>query len=772
LFSGHDVEVKSEGPVRFRWRIRVSGIVQGVGFRPFVAGLAADLGVAGLVGNDSDGVFVEVEGGPRTLQEFVIDLSDRAPPLARIDSVEVDRSATPVGAIGFVIVASRQGAGRDALVAADAATCADCLGEIRDRNDRRFGYAFTNCTNCGPRFTIVRDVPYDRARTTMAGFTMCDRCQAEYDDPLDRRFHAQPVCCPACGPRLRLLDSMGIEESGDPIDETARLLGLGAAVAVKGIGGYHLAVAAADDVAVSRLREAKHREERPFAVMVADVEAARALCQVSEDESRLLAGPAAPIVLLGRRPGAAVSAGVAPGRDELGLMLAYTPLHHLLLAASTGPLVLTSGNRSDEPIAFDDADARSRLTGLAAAFLTHDRPIQTRADDSVVRVVGDRVVPIRRSRGYVPNALPLPWILRRPVLGCGPELKNTFCLGRGRHAFVSHHIGDLENYETLSSYVDGIEHLRRMFDIDPAVVAHDLHPEYLSTKYALDLAGVDLVGVQHHHAHIASCLADNAAAGPVIGVAFDGLGMGTDGSLWGGEFLVADLRDFERVAHLEPVPMPGGAVAIRQPWRMAAAYLDRAYAGEPPGGLAIRARHDRWDDVLAVERAGINSPVTSSMGRLFDAVSAVLGLRDQVSYEGQAAIELEQVAARAETGCYDVAIEDDDPLRINGPGLVREIVADRLSGTSVDVVAARFHNSVAQVVVDVCSRVRADRGLGTVALSGGVFQNVRLLDHCVSGLTDVGFDVLSHRRVPTNDGGVSLGQVAVAGARDRVGGAA
>jgi hydrogenase maturation protein HypF len=769
LLCRHDVEVESGDGVRFRWRIRVNGIVQGVGFRPFVAGLAAGHGVDGLVGNDSDGVFIEVEGDPTSLESFMVGLSDLAPPLARIDSVEVDRSATPIGRTGFVIVASRPGSGREALVAADAATCADCLREIRDRHDRRFGYAFTNCTNCGPRYTIVRDVPYDRARTTMAGFTMCARCQAEYDDPHDRRFHAQPVCCPDCGPRLRLLDGDGTERPGDPVVDAARLLSAGEVVAVKGLGGYHLAVDAADDTAVGRLRAAKRREERPFAVMVADIEAARALCRVGGDEARLLVSPAAPIVLLRRRPGAVVSADVAPARDELGVMVAYTPLHHLLLAAFGGPLVLTSGNLSDEPIAFTDADAQSRLAGLATAFLTHDRPIQTRVDDSVVRVVEDRVAPIRRSRGYVPDPLPLPWLLPRPVLGCGPELKNTFCLARGRHAFVSHHIGDLENFETLSSYVDGVEHLRRLFDIDPAVVAHDLHPEYLSTKYALDLPGVDLVGVQHHHAHIASCLVDNAVPGPVIGVAFDGLGMGTDGSLWGGEFLVADLVDFERVAHLEPVPMPGGAVAIRQPWRMAAAYLDRAYAGGLPADLDIAARHDRWEDVLAVARAGVNSPLTSSMGRLFDAVSAVLGVRDQVSYEGQAAIELEQLAARDETGRYQVAIDGTDPLRINGPCLLRDIVADRASGTPVDLVAARFHNTVAGIVVDICTQVRADRGLSTVALSGGVFQNVRLLEECVVGLTDAGFEVLSHRRVPTNDGGVSLGQVAVAGARDRAG---
>jgi hydrogenase maturation protein HypF len=742
-------------------------VVQGVGFRPFVVGLASGRGLAGFVGNDSDGVFIEAEGEPEGLEQFRLAITMQPPPLARIDGVDVDRDLAPSGRPGFVIVTSRGAAGGDALVTADAASCVDCLREIRDPNDRRFGYPFTNCTNCGPRYTIVRDIPYDRVHTTMAGFAMCAACRAEYDDPLDRRFHAQPVCCPSCGPQLRLVDRQGAAVTDDPITAAAGRLRSGAIVAVKGLGGYHLAAAAEDAGAVVALRARKHREQRPFALMVADLAAAAALCHVSEDEARLLRSPAAPIVLLHRRGRSEVSAAVAPDRHELGLMLAYTPLHHLLTAAFDGPLVLTSGNLSDEPIAFDDQDARSRLGGIADAFLTHDRPIQTRVDDSVVRVVADRVVPIRRSRGYVPDPLRMPWRFPRPVLGCGPELKNTFCLARDRHAFVSHHIGDLENFETLSSYLEGIAHLSRLFDIHPEVLAHDLHPEYLSTKYALEQTEVELVGVQHHHAHIASCLADNGVAGPVIGVAFDGLGMGADGSLWGGEFLVADLAGFERVAHLEPVAMPGGAAAVRQPWRMAAAYLDRAYAGDAPGGLDVVARHRNWDAVLRAARAGLNSPLTSSMGRLFDAVSAVLGVRDEVSYEGQAAIELEQVSDRQETGRYDVAVVDGEPLCIDGPGLLRDVVADRVTGTPVDVVAARFHNAVARLVVEVCSRVRSARGLNAVALSGGVFQNVRLMEQSVLGLSDAGFEVLTHRRVPTNDGGVSLGQVAVAAARDR-----
>ncbi len=746
--------------------MRVVGLVQGVGFRPFVARLAAAGGLNGFVGNDGDGVFIEVEGDLDALEQFGRSLVTGAPPLARVDAVHVDRGL-PIGqAPGFAIVASRDGAGGQALVTSDAATCADCLRDIMDPGDRRYGYAFTNCTNCGPRYTIVRDIPYDRSRTTMAGFRMCIRCQAEYDDPSDRRFHAQPVCCPECGPQLRLIGRDGVEATSDPLRGAALLLREGAVVAVKGLGGYHLAADAASEQAVAGLRGRKHREERPFAVMVADIDAARELCRVSEDEERLLRSPSAPIVLLRRASRGQVSDAVAPGRDELGLMLPYTPLHHLLMPAFGGPLVLTSGNLSDEPIAFDDAEARSRLAAIADAFLTHDRPIQTRVDDSVVRVVGERVMPIRRSRGYAPDPLTLPLRLRRSVLGCGPELKNTFCLGRDSRGFLSHHIGDLENFETFMSYTEGIEHLTRLFGITPEVIAHDLHPEYLSTKYALERDGADLVGVQHHHAHIASCLFDNGSIGPVIGVAFDGLGMGIDGSLWGGEFLVCDLVDFERVGHLAPVVMPGGPAAVRQPWRMAAAYLDRAYDGTIPEPLDVATRHEQWGDVLTVARVGLNSPLTSSAGRLFDAVAAVLGVRDEISYEGQAAIELEQVAAATEPGWYDVPIGPTLPLLVDGPALLREIVGDRSAGTPVDVVAARFHNSMARLVVKVCQKVRSERELNVVALSGGVFQNVRLLGQCVVGLEQAGFEVLTHRRVPTNDGGVSLGQVAVAGARD------
>jgi hydrogenase maturation protein HypF len=750
-----------------RLRVEVEGAVQGVGFRPFVAELAKRLGLAGFVGNDTSGVFIEVEGDEARLAAFISALSAEPPRLARIDHVEISQLAS-TGTAGFAIVESRRTSNHEALVAADAGTCVDCLREIRDPKNRRFGYAFTNCTNCGPRYTIVRDVPYDRERTTMAMFTMCAACRAEYDDPSDRRYHAEPVCCPDCGPTLHLLDATRTAIAGDPIAGTVAALRRGEIVAIKGLGGYHLAADAQVEAAVARLRARKHREDRPFALMVADVEQVRRLCCVDEHEEELLTGPAQPIVLLTRKTGDAVATAVAPGLRELGVMLPYSPLHHLLLAAFGGPLVMTSGNLSDEPIAFADSDALDRLDVVADAFLIHNREIETRVDDSVVRSVAGRSMPIRRSRGLAPSPIALPWEIPRPVLACGAELKNTFCLGRGHHAFVSHHIGDLTNYETFQSFVAGIEHLQRLFAITPEVVAYDLHPDYLSTGFARDLPGVDLVGVQHHHAHVASCLADNGLAGPVIGVAFDGTGYGGDGIVWGGEFLIADLATSTRAANLAPVPLPGGAAAIREPWRMAASYLDAAYGGSPPGDLPVAARNAaRWDTVRAAARNGVNAPMTSSAGRLFDAVAALLDVRDEVTYEGQAAIELEQLVDLDETGRYTATVSDDDVPQVLAVDLIRSVVRDRASGVGRQTVAARFHRGVAGMIVEVCRRLRERHGLTTVALSGGVFQSPLLLERSVAGLTEAGFDVLTHHRVPPNDGGISLGQAVVAGARDR-----
>ncbi len=714
---------------RVRVAVRVEGVVQGVGFRPFVHQVALRFGLDGFVGNDVHGVFTEAEGEQRDVDAFVAALRDEAPPLAVVDDVQV-REIHSIEGTGFAIVASPGGGGADTLISADSATCADCLREMRDPADRRYRYPFVNCTNCGPRFTIVQGVPYDRPRTTMAGFAMCAECKQEYEDPGDRRFHAQPVCCPACGPTLRFEPG-----GGEPIRKAAEALAQGAVLAVKGLGGYHLAVGARHEAAAANLRARKHREDKPFAVMVADLGQAGELAEIDDAAETALSGRRRPVVLLPSKGG--LAAAVAPGNRRIGVMLPYTPLHHLLLER-TGPIVLTSANVSDEPIVYRDEELR-RLDGIADAFLLHDRPIHIRTDDSVVRIVRNREQVQRRSRGYAPEPVSLKHATKQHILGCGAELKNTFCLAKGRHAFLSHHIGDLENYETLKSFTEGITHFERLFAVDPALVAHDLHPEYLSTKYALE-QDVELLGVQHHHAHIASCLADNGEDGPVLGVAFDGTGFGPDGTVWGGEFLLADLTAYQRLTHLRPVRMPGGAQAIRQPWRMAASYVDTL--GRP-------AR----DDVVRLIRSGLNSPLTSSAGRLFDAAAALLGVRDTVNYEGQAAIELEQLADPAETTAYRARVDDV----VHGEDLIAALLDD--PGTKA-ARAARFHNGVADVIARTCDRFR-DHST-TVALSGGVFQNVLLLDRTVDQLDQKGFRVLTHQRVPTNDGGISLGQVAVA----------
>ncbi len=732
-----------------RQRYTVGGIVQGVGFRPHVHQLAAELDLAGYVANTAEGVVIEIEGPPDRVASFAAAVVDRAPPLAVVDSF-AGQGMAPLGRAGFEIRPSVGGPAAT-LVSPDVATCADCLDELGDPTDRRHGYAFTNCTNCGPRYTIVTTIPYDRPNTTMASFLMCDACRAEYEDPFDRRYHAQPVCCPACGPQL-----------DTPIEKVAAAVLAGEVVAVKGLGGYHLAVLASSEPAVTRLRARKHREDKPFAVMAADLAAAARICVIDAMAQELLRSPARPIVLLPRRPGAPVASAIAPGSRELGVMLPYTPLHHLLLAAVGEPIVLTSGNRSDEPIAYRDDDARTRLTPIADRFLTHDRPIRIRVDDSVVRAVDGAPYVLRRSRGYAPAPITVGSPTPVPVLACGAELKSTIALARGRQVFVSHHIGDLKNYEAYGSFCETIEHIGRLFEITPAIVAHDMHPDYLSTSYALELSedrGIEAVAVQHHHGHIASCLADNGVAGPVIGVAFDGTGYGTDGTVWGGEFLVADLTDFERVGWLAPVPLPGGDAAADEPWRMAASYLD--VIGEA-GASPITVPH--WDDVVAMVRAGVSSPLTSSVGRLFDAVAALVGVRSTVNYEGQAAIELEAVVAPDEAGTYPMAVAGSTLV---GADLVAAVLADVRAGVAAPVIAARFHHGLAAGVAVMCRRVRDATGLACVALSGGVFANVVLLRE-VTGLLEADeFTVLRHRQVPCNDGGICLGQAVVAAARAR-----
>lgn len=759
-------------PGRTRARLKVSGTVQGVGFRPFLHNLASRHALAGFVRNDADGVTAEVEGAGGDVDAFICALDARPPVLARVERIEVawvelrhERA--------FRIVESDSTGRPNAQVAADSATCEECLSELWDPSDRRFRYPFVNCTNCGPRFSIVRDVPYDRRYTTMAGFEMCEECVREYGDPADRRYHAQPLCCPACGPTLRLVRAPRVQ--AEPIRAATLLLRQGAVLAVKGLGGYHLAALASDRDAVERLRSRKHREDKPFAVMVADLTAARRLCSTTEPEEAMLSGRQRPIVLCARRVDAPVAPAVAPCSDRLGLMLPYSGLHHLLCDGVDGPMVLTSGNVSDEPIAYRDEEAIARLAGIADAFLSHDRAIQVRTDDSVLRSFRGRPLPLRRSRGFVPEGLPLPVPAARPLLACGAELKHTFCLAKARTAYVSQHIGDLENAETFGAFLEGVGHFRRLFDVEPALVAYDLHPDYLSSKHALGLEGVDLVGVAHHHAHVASCLADNAVSGPAVGVAFDGLGLGMDGTLWGGEFLVADLTGFRRAAHLEAVPMPGGAKAIKEPWRMAAAFLARLAetAPERGGSTAVAERHPRrWEAVTTVALRGPNAPLTSSAGRLFDAVAAITGVRDSINYEGQAAIELEHAADPSELGTYDIDYEawtydtEGSPLVVRTLPLVAAILDDMSTGTGVRALSARFHNTLAELVASVAALVAAGEGLDTVALSGGVFQNALLLERTVTGLERRGLRVLVHREVPPNDGGISYGQAVIAAAVD------
>ncbi len=743
-----------------RVRLRIEGTVQGVGFRPHVYRLASAMGLGGYVLNDERGVLLEAEGDDTSVERFVVRLREEAPPLAEIQRVLREEVAV-CGEDGFRILASGRGGEPDALVAPDAATCPDCLAELFDPADRRYRYPFVNCTNCGPRFTIVRGVPYDRPLTTMAGFAMCTRCRAEYDDPGDRRFHAQPNACPECGPTVRLGDAVG----EDALAAAAGALRGGQIVAVKGVGGYHLACRADDERAVATLRARKHREEKPFALMAPDLDAVRELIELGGAEEVLLLGRERPIVLGPRRPAARVAAAVAPGSSDLGVMLPYSPLHHLLLADAGAVLVMTSGNVCDEPIAYEDDDAHDRLGSIADHVLTHDRPIHTRTDDSVVRA-RRRGAPVllRRSRGYVPASLDLP-LPAPPLVACGAELKATFCVARQRRAWVGHHIGDLQNLETLTSFRDGIAHFEELFAVTPEVVAHDLHPDYLSTGYALARDGVELVGVQHHHAHLAACLAEHGVAGPAVGAIFDGTGYGSDATVWGGEILVGDLRGFTRAATLWPVRMPGGAAAIREPWRMACAWLAEAF-GEPPP-LIAEIDERLWQTMANVARSAAVSPVTTSMGRLFDAIAALCGVRARCTYEGQAAIELEAAAAAHARGAYELPLVGGALPTLDARETVRAVVHDLEAGTPVATIAARFHAAVADATVRTCLATADRHRLDTVVLSGGVFQNRRLLAGVAAGLDAGGLRVLTPAKLPPNDGGISYGQAAIAASRER-----
>jgi hydrogenase maturation protein HypF len=752
-----------------------------VGFRPYVYRLATELGLAGHVLNDAQGVLAEVEGEADAVARFLARLEPEAPPLAEIERVVIERRQT-TGEQGFSIHASPLTGEADTPVATDSATCEDCLRELFDPQDRRYRYPFINCTNCGPRFTIVRGVPYDRPLTTMASFRMCSSCRAEYEDPADRRFHAQPIACPQCGPVAMLLypdgSPVALSLGGDAVRAAAAALRAGQIVAVKGIGGYHMACCADDERAVSNLRGRKHREDKPFALMLATAAAARELVYSSPLAERLLCSPQRPIVLAPRRAAqTAIAASVAPRSPELGVMLPYSPLHHLLLA-ELGPgaaLVMTSGNVSDEPIAYGDRDAIDRLGSIADLLLVHDRPIQTRTDDSVARAIGvragERTLTLRRSRGYVPAGIPLPVPCPQALLACGAELKSTFCIAQGERAWVSHHIGDLENYETLRSFADGIEHFKRLFAVEPQIVAHDLHPEYLSSKYATD-CGVDLlIGVQHHHAHLIACLAEHGECGPALGAIFDGAGYGPDGTIWGGELLVGDLRDFARVGALLPVRMPGGVRAIQEPWRMACSWLTAAN-GEGEGAPAIPAalrdsvEPRRWEQIATLARTGVQSPATTSAGRLFDAVAALCGVRVRVNYEGQAAVELEAACDPTVCRAYPIAVRETATwIAIDPRDTIAAIAADVAGGVRAGAIASGFHAAFGTATVQALASAASRHGLGTVVLSGGVFQNRRLLEHAMRGLEDLGLHVLVPERLPVGDGGISFGQAAIAAQR-------
>ncbi len=790
--------------------IAVQGIVQGVGFRPWVHGLAAARRLGGRIRNDASGVRIEVEGETPALESFLEELARRPPPLARIHRMRV-RRRPPRGWRDFRIQESRGAEERAALVPPDTATCDDCLRELFDPADRRFRYPFLNCTRCGPRLTIVRDLPYDRPRTTMAGFPMCEACRREYEDPADRRFHAQPTACPACGPRLRLYDPEGrtlaAAGASDPLRAAVAALLEGRIVAVKGLGGWHLACDARRPEAVRRLRARKRRPTKPLAVMVRDVSAARALCELGPAEEGLLVSARRPIVLLRKRPrptrgarapggarlaegvgpdgervaegvgpgGERVAEEVAPGTRRLGVMLPYTPLHHLLAAEAGRPLVMTSGNRTDEPIAIRDEDARARLADIADLFLGHDRPIETRCDDSVWRVLAGGPVPLRRSRGWAPQPVRLPVASPAPLLAVGGQQKNAFCLVRGDRAFPSPHVGDLGSPEAIRAFREGIARYQRLLGIRPAAVAHDLHPAYASTGHAAALEGLERIGVQHHHAHVAGCLAEHGERGPAIGIAFDGTGYGEDETVWGGEVLVADLEGYRRAAHLGTVPLPGGEAAVRQPWRMAAAHLAAAFGGDleapdaapPAARLRAAAGAARWEGVLQLLDRPALSPRTSSVGRLFDAVAALLGLADEARFEGEAAIALEMACDPDERAAYPVAwIDALEGPRIWDPApIVRRAAADLRGGTPPGAIAARFHGAVRDAAVAACRRVREQGGPELVALTGGCFQNARLTEATAAALEAEGFRVLLHRRLPPNDGGLAYGQAAVAAAR-------
>jgi len=857
-----------------RRHLTISGIVQGVGFRPFVSNLAASLSLTGWVYNAGSQVEIEIEGPAPQLDVFEEALIKKAPPLCHIKNISSHKMHY-IGYSGFIIKESSSFSGGNIFIPADVSICSDCLKELMDKNDRRYLYPFINCTNCGPRFTIINDVPYDRVNTTMNKFKMCSKCAHEYNDPLNRRYHAQPVSCYKCGPELTLTDNSGKRLNvSNPIIAVQKLLAEGNIIAIKGLGGYHLSCNALNADTVRKLRQRKARDDKPFAVMMKDYTSVLKYCYVNKPEKQLLESPAKPIVLLRRRTSygdvsqlfsdntcdknrqsfASLPDEVAPGNPYLGVMLPYTPLHYLLFHTypdgaekDASPdfvpevLVMTSGNISEEPISYKDSEAIENLSSIADYFLMHDREIYTRVDDSVTRVFLDNEYIIRRSRGYVPNPVTCSIFsnfnnfgmnknhkssctssdnnkqnnpvksLKEPkipsVLACGGELKNTFCINKGENFYLSHHIGDLENAETLNSFEEGINHFKKLFHFEPEIIAYDLHPSYLSTSYALSLNTDKKLAVQHHHAHIASCMAENNLSDEVIGVAFDGTGYGEDGNIWGGEFFTGSYGGFRRKGHLEYIKMPGSEAAIKQPWRMAVSCLYKVFGNnfaknysndslslESPDSKNISGKSDadnivktmsdgnlqikckllkdidnyKISSIIQMMDKNLNSPLTSSMGRFFDAASSLLGIRNEIRYEGQAAIELEYIACSEDCGSYAFEFKNiQNCFTICIDEIIKGIVTDIYNNVPVDKISAKFHETIANIVLQGCNKIRSSTGLEKVVLSGGVFQNMLLLKKSISKLEAAGFKVYIHSKVPSNDGGIALGQAVIAAVKMR-----
>jgi len=750
--------------------IDVTGIVQGVGFRPFVYRLAHECDLTGFVANTPSGVTIEVQGELDLLDRFLKRLPTELPPLAKITSL-LPRNAEPQTETSFLIVSSRLDAPPKVFISPDVTVCNDCLGEMMSPRDRRFRYPFINCTNCGPRFTIIRDIPYDRARTSMATFPMCGACQAEYDDPANRRFHAQPNACWDCGPQVQLWSADGSRlDVAEPIREVARLLEKDCIVAIKGLGGFHLASNARSEGAVKALRERKRRIEKPFAVMVRRVEDVDRFCLVDDAARRLLLSKERPIVLLPSKAESGLAEGIAPGNRFLGIFLPYTPLHHLLFSGGKyDALVMTSANLSEEPIAVDNDEAVRRLQGIAEAYLVHNRDILRRCDDSVVRLAASRTQMLRRSRGFVPVPVPLEHE-SQSILAVGGELKNTICIVRGSEAFLSQHIGDLENLESYNFFGEAVQHLQRILEVQPKVIAYDLHPDYFSTKWALAQEGVQRIGVQHHHAHIAACMAENHLDGKVIGIALDGTGYGTDGAIWGGEVLLAGYAEFERAAHFEYISLPGGAAAIHEPWRVALSYLIKHYVKDL-SSLDLPFLRDidprRLHVIQQMIDRQVHSPRTSSCGRLFDAVASLVGIRSTVNYEAQAAIELEMAAHNStDEGAYAFDLIPDGPhWQIGTLSLFQSLLRDIRRKASIADISRRFHAGLAALFADLAEKIRAQSKLNRVCLSGGCFHNVLLFQLLVDNLRAKSFEVYFHSEVPAGDGGISLGQAMVAAHR-------